>query len=79
MADTDQQTCASSAIQTTPSGKEICTRCRDAGREYRIEERPAGPAPSFSMWRGVPQYRRVCTGCGGSDGPWVKADHVGCF
>ena len=56
----------------------FCSQCRAEGKEHRIEERPDGVTSDRSFWgAGIPSFKRVCTGCGSEDGPWVSAALVG--
>lgn len=55
---------------------DYCRKCNAQGTEHTIIEKPAGVNQYFG---GVPQQTRHCTGCGASDGPWVKAKYVGSY
>lgn len=52
-----------------------CVECRAAGIHHEIQDRPCETPPDW-VWGCAPAHERICTGCGASDGPWVKASFV---
>lgn len=53
-------------------GGHDCRHCKQFGREHKIENVSDGVTDRYSRWGyGIPKFKRRCTGCGVSDGPWV--------